>query len=160
MPTTDELAAQIAALQAATPTLEEQLFSMTIPCWGSSTPASSITGSTRLTLMVVPIPLRILSVGISWDYLTIAPSDTVFWTCSLERGSGGLFPDLAVRSTQNTGANANGGISPRVPWTFDAAAWVNTDLAAGDLLTAIWDPTGSPAALKFPQTYTVRYRAL
>jgi hypothetical protein len=160
MPTTDELAAQIAALQAATPTHEDLLASMTIPCWGSSTPSCTITGSTRLTLMVVPIPLRILSVGISLEYQTLAASDTNFWTCALERGSGGSYPDMALRSTQNTGANANGGITARTPWTFDAAAWASTDLAAGDLLTANWYPAGSPAALQFPQTFTIRYRPI
>lgn len=162
MPTTDELAADLAALRDSVPTLEEQLFSTTIPCWGT-TPGGSITTSNRITLLVAPIPLRILSVAISWDYQTLTASDTAYWTCALEHGnnaSGSGFPDLAVRSTQNTGANANGGIASRVPWTFDAAAWASTDIAAGELLTVNWIPTGSPAALQFPQTYTVRYRSL
>lgn len=158
MPTTDELAAQIAAMQAATPTLEELLFSDTIPSWNGNT---TITGSTRFTLLVAPIPLRILSVSISSEYQNLAASDTAYWTCALEHGTNtGGFPDLAVRSTQNTGANANGGIASRVPWTFDAATWVSQDVAAGELLTVLWTPTGSPAALQFPQTYTVRYRPL
>lgn len=160
MPTLDELAAQVAALQESVPTLEDLLFSTTIPCWGSSTPSCTITGSTRLTLMVAPMPVRILSVAMSPEYQTLAASDTAYWTCAIERGFAGSFPDLAIRSTQNTGANANGGLAQRTPWTFDAAAWTDTDLAAGDLLTANWYPTGAVAALGFPHTYTVRYRAL
>lgn len=160
MPSTDELAAQIAALQESTPILEELLFSTTLCCWGSSTPALTITGSTRMTLMVAPIPLRILSVSLSSEYQDLAPSDSSYWTCALEHGSGGSFPDLAVRSTQNTGANANGGISQRSPWTFDAAAWVSTDMVAGELLALNWVPTGGPAPLRFPMTVTVRYRPL
>jgi hypothetical protein len=158
MPTTDELAAQLAALQGSTPTLEELLFSDTIVSWNGGT---TITGSTRFTLLVAPIPLRILSVSISSEYQTLAASDVAYWTCALEHGTGPAgFPDLAVRSTQNTGANANGGITARLPWTFDAAAWLSTDVAAGELLTVNWYPTGSVAALQFPQTYTVRYRSL
>lgn len=160
MPTLDELAAQVAALQDAVPTLEDLLFSTTIPSWGSATPSCTISTSTRLTLMVAPIPVRILSVSFSSEYQTLAASDTSYWTAALERGQGATFPDLAVRTTQATGANANGGISQRSAWTFDAAAWASTDLAAGDLLTVNWYPTGSPAALQLPQTYTVRYRAL
>lgn len=160
MPTTDELATQLASVQDSTPTLEELLFSTTVPCWGS-TPSGTITGSTRLTLMVAPIPLRILSVGISWDYQTLAASDTNYWTCALEHGNATAgFPDLASRSTQSTGANANGGITARMPWTFDAATWASQDVAQGELLTVNWIPTGSVVALQFPQTYTVRYRAL
>lgn len=158
MPTTDELAAQIAALQESVPTLEELLFSDTIVSWNGST---TLTGSTRFTLLVAPIPLRILSVGISSEYQTLAASDTAYWTCALEHGTNaGGFPDLAVRSTQNTGATANGGIASRTPWTFDAATWVSQDIAAGELLTVNWIPTGSVAALQFPQTYTIRYRPI
>lgn len=157
--TLEELEAAFLAAQAATPTLEELLFSDTIVSWNGST---TITGSTRFTLLVAPIPVRILSVAVSSEYQTLAASDTAYWTCALEHGTnaGGGFPDLAVRSTQSTGANANGGISSRVPWTFDAATWVGQDVAAGELLTVNWIPTGSVAALQFPQTYTVRYRPL
>lgn len=158
MPTTDELAAQVAALQEATPTLEELLFSDTIVAWNGNT---TITASTRFTLLVAPIPLRILSLSISSEYQTLAASDTNYWTCALEHGTNAAgFPDLAVRNTQNTGANANGGIAQRTPWTFDAASWASQDVAAGELLTVNWIPTGSVAALQFPQTYTVRYRPL
>jgi len=158
MPTTDELAAQLADLRAVTPTLEELLFSDTIVSWNGST---TITGNTRFTLLVAPIPLRILSVAISSEYQTVPASDTAYWTCALEHGTeAGGFPDLAVRSTQNTGANANGALAKRTPWTFDAATWVSQDVAAGELLTVNWIPTGAVAALQFPQTYTVRYRPL
>lgn len=160
MPSLDELAAQVAALQESVPTLEDLLFSTTIPSWGSTTPACTLTASTRLTLMVAPMPVRILSVALSPEYQTLAASDTAYWTAALERGSGGSFPDLAVRSTQATGPNAGGGLAQRAPWTFDAAAWAGADLAAGDLLTVNWYPTGGVAALQLPQTYTVRYRAL
>lgn len=162
MATTDELAAQIEALTQQIPTLEDLLVSTTIPCWrASGNPATFISGSTALTLLVAPIPLRVLSVALSFEYMNLAASDTNYWRAELNRGSGASFTVFATRSTQNTGANAGGGIAQRRAWTFDAAAWSPSDLNAGDLLRVTFTPVGNPAEpIGLPMTVTIRYRPL
>jgi hypothetical protein len=158
MVTTDELAAQLAELRRQTPTLEELLVTASFQSWKGAT---DLTKPVRFTLLVAPIPVRILSVAVSFEYWTIAASETSYWTGVLEQGDGQAgFPDIAARSTRSTGANANGGITARKAWTWDAAAWSGADLAAGELLTVTWTPTGTPAALSLPALYTIRYRAL
>lgn len=158
MVTTDELAAQLAELRRQTPTLEELLVTASFQSWKGAT---DLTKAVRFTLLVAPIPVRILSVAVSFEYWSIASSETSYWTGVLEQGDGQAgFPDIAARSTRGTGANANGGITARKAWTWDAAAWTGADLAAGELLTVTWTPTGTPAALSLPALYTIRYRAL
>lgn len=158
MPTVDELAARIAVLQKQVPTLEELVCTVGIQSWRG---AAEIKGATRMTLLVAPVPMRILSVAASWEYWNLPVSDTVYWTGVLEKGDGpGGFPDIATRSTRSTGPTANGGVVARKAWTWDAAAWANADLATGQLLTIDWKPTGNPAAMALPMTLTVRYRPL
>lgn len=163
MPTTDELAAQLGELQIQVPTIEDLICTVSIPGWSSSggTLSASLGSSTRFTLMTLNVPVRILSVAVSFEYFSLGASDTSYWTCFLEKGNEAAgFPDIAARSTQNTGANANGAIVKRTPWTFDAAAWGNADVAAGELLAVNWAPTGSVANLEFPVNYTIRYQPL
>jgi hypothetical protein len=158
MITTNELAAQLAALRQQTPTLEELLVTTAFQSWKGAT---ELTTATRFTLLIAPIPVRILSVAVSFEYCSIAASETSYWTGVLEHGDGPAgFPDIAARSTRGTGANANGGITARKAWTWDAATWGRADLAVGELLTVTWTPTGTPAALHLPALYTIRYRAL
>lgn len=163
MPTTDELAAEIATLKTQTPTLEELLTSTTVSCWrAAGAPSTYITGVTALTLLVAPIPLRILSVALSFEYMNLTAHDVNYWKADLNRGDGpGGFTTFATRSTQVTGANANGGIVQREAWTFDAAAWTSSDLSVGDLLRVTFTPFGNPAAdIGLPMTATIRYRPL
>lgn len=158
MITTNELAAQLAALRQQTPTLEELLVTTAFQSWKGAT---EVTVPTRFTLLVAPIPVRILSVAVSFEYWTLASSETSYWTGVLEHGDGPAgFPNIAARSTRGTGADANSGITARKAWTWDAAAWAGADLAAGELLTVTWSPTGEPAPLHLPALYTIRYRAL
>jgi hypothetical protein len=158
MVTTEELAAQLAALRQQTPTFEELLVTASFQSWMGGT---DISVPVRFTLLVAPIPVRILSVAVSFEYWTIASSETSYWTGVLEHGDGPAgFPDIATRSTRSTGPTANGGITARKAWTWDAAAWSGADLATGELLTVTWTPTGSPAPLHHPALYTLRYRAL
>ncbi|GAA3228865.1 hypothetical protein [Actinocorallia longicatena] len=158
MATVEELAAQIAVLREQIPTLEDLLFSVGIQTWDGG---PSVAEGTRFTLMAAPFPLRVLSVAVSFEYFSLAASDTVYWKGVLEKGTGPEgFPDIAARTTRPTGADANGPITARVPWTWDAAAWSDADLAKGQLLTVNWTPVGRPAALRLPALYTVRYRPL
>lgn len=159
MTTIDEVAADLEAVKGATPTVEELLFSTVVPCWNNA--ADKLTSANAMTLLVAPIPLRVLSIALSWEYWNIAASDTTFWTLTAKKGSNATAWDVvATRSTQNTGANANGAVTARKAWTFDAAAWGDADLAAADLLRIDFAPTGSVAALDLPFTCTIRYRPL
>lgn len=152
MTTVDELAAQ-------TPSLEELLTSTLVPCWNG--PIDRLSTANAMTLLVAPIPLRILSVAISWEYWNLAASDTAYWSANLNKGTGPTgFASIATRTTQNTGANANGPVVARKPWTFDAAAWGNADLAAGELLRVTFSPAGTVNDLDMPFTVTTRYRPL
>ena len=157
--THEELEALVLHMQTVTPVMEDLLFSTVIPSWNGNT---DITTSQRMTLMIAPIPVRVLSVALSWDYWSLPSSATDYWTAVLEKGTNPAgFPDIATRTTQNTGATANGPIVARVPWTFDAAEWnEDADMAAGELLTLLWSKTGVPAAMHLPMTATVRYRPL
>ena len=153
MTTVDELAEQV-------PSLEDLLFSAVVPCWNNG--ADKITAATAMTLLVAPIPVRILSVSLSFEYWSLAAWDVAYWKMELNHGDAiAGYTTFATRTTQITGANANGGIVARKAWTFDAAAWGSADLAAGELLRMTVTPVGSPASdFDMPFTATVRYRPL
>lgn len=162
MATVDELAAEVAALKAQTPTLEELLLVSQICCYTYTTPARDITGPVWLTLATAPIPLRILSVTLSFEYWSLPASDANYWQAELARHTvAGGSEVFATRTTQNTGANANGAIVQRKAWSFDAAAWGSADLAVGEGLKLRPSPFGNPASnWRLPMTATIRYRPL
>jgi hypothetical protein len=162
LPTTDELAADLAAVKASTPTIEELIVTTPICCWTSgTTPARDITSAVWITLLTAPIPLRILSVALSFEYWSLAASDTAYWQAELARHDASAFTVFAVRTSQITGPNANGPVTSRQPWTFDAAAWGSADLATGESLTLRPTPIGSPASSwRLPMLATIRYRPL
>lgn len=155
----DLLVDRIAQVEISTPTLEEQMLSLVIDDWQS---AVMVTSPQRMTLLVTPIPVRIISVALAFDYANVAASNTNYWRAVLERSSGnGSFPDIAVKSTQSTGGEANGAIVARRAWTFDSANWnADRDLAKNDILCLNWQEFGTPPGLKLPMTVTVRYAAL
>jgi hypothetical protein len=157
-PTLEELAADLATLKTQVPIHEELLFSTILPCWNNA--VDKLTNANAISLLVAPIPLRVLSCALSFEYWSLAASDSAYWTMTLSRGNTSGYTDIAARSTQNTGANANGGITARKAWTFDAAAWGDAELAAGDLLRLTVAPTGTVAAWDMPVTATIRYRPL
>jgi hypothetical protein len=157
--TPEELAEQV-------PSLEELLFANTVCCWtnSSQTPIRDITGAVWMTLMFAPIPVRILSVTLSWEYWNLAASDTAYWSADLAvRGpsTSGDYDVFATKTTQLTGATANGPVVARQAWSFDSANWTTADLQAGDALMLKPAPVGSPASnWRLPMTATVRYRPL
>ena len=157
--THDELEALVVHMQSVTPVVEELMVSTVITSWGGFI---DLTTAQRMTIMVAPIPVRVLSVDIGFDYWNLPASSTDYWTAVLEKGTNPAgFPDIATRATQNTGANANGPIVARTSWNFDAAEWnEDADMAKGELLCLLWSKTGSPAALHLPMTVTTRYRPL
>lgn len=162
MATADEVQADLDLFMTQVPTLEDQLFVSQICCYTYSAPARDITGPAWLTLATAPIPMRILSVTLSFEYWNLAASDTNYWRAELAvRVLSGASNIFATRTTQSTGANANGPIVARKAWTFDAAAWGPADLLAGESLMLRPSPTGSPASdWRLPMTATVRYRPL
>jgi len=156
-----ELEAVVLQLQETTPTLEEQWFAIGVQGWVDS--AGNITrsvGGHRTTIMVAPVACRILSVVSSFEYFACPASDTDYWSIGLEKGSGTSFPNITTKSTQVTGANANGGIVGRTAWSFDSGNWGNADLAQGQLLALNFTRTGSAPNILYPATHTVRYRPL
>lgn len=160
MTTIDEVAADLATFKTQVPTLEEQLWSTVVPCWNNG--ADKLTSATAMTLLVAPIPLRVLSVALSFEYWNLAAHDSSYWRMTLGKGNAVAgYSDIAVKSTQNTGANANGAIVARKAWTFDSAAWASADMQAGDLLRLTVAPLGNPASdFDMPFTATIRYRPL
>lgn len=161
MLTNDELAAQIAALAADLGVTRTQ-----VPTFEELPPTSirfdkTITGALRLNLLAANRPLCVLGAALGFDYYDLAASDSSYWTFILEHGNDvSGFPDIATRSTQNTGSNANGPIQQRTPWVFDAAAWFNPVVAAGEVLTLNCFPTGGPSSLDFRGVVTVWTRPL
>jgi hypothetical protein len=152
------LTARVAQIEVSTPTLEEQMFSLVIDDWSGNT---TLTSPQRMTLMVAPWPVRILSVDLSFDYGNVTASNTNYWRAVLEKSEvGGAFPDITAKSTQATGGEANGSIIARRCWSFDSANWGNADIAKGQLLSLYWQEVGVPPALKLPMAVTVRYAAL
>lgn len=160
------LTGRVTTIEQSTPTLEELLSSTVICCWNG---ASVVSSGFRMTLMTAPFPCRILGLGLSFEYTTLASgqpvvvgSNTNYWRAVLERGKpNGSFPDMAAKSTQLTGAETNGPILTRRTWSFDSANWNgDRDLNKDDLLCLNWQETGSPTPLRFPMVATVRYAPL
>lgn len=153
----DEVDADLQTLKTQVPTLEGLTQSVAFQTWTvGSAIVRTMTSSFRQCLFIAPVPCRVLSVAFAFEYFSIDASDTSYWQAGLEIGPSATWPDLALRTTQNTGPNANGPIAARTAWTFDAAAWQPSDLAAGQILACTWSPVGSPAALRFPMLATLR----
>jgi hypothetical protein len=153
---------RVSALEVSTPTVEELMFSTTIPEWNGLTVFSS---GPRMTLFCAPGPVQILGVDISIEYSTISgaaaivSSNVNYWRLVLERGlPSGSFPDMAAKTTQISGAEAGGAIYTRKTWSFDSANWnEDRDLDKGDLLCLLWQKFGDPTDVRLPMTVTVRY---
>lgn len=160
MMTNEELEADLNLLRTQVPTLEEQLFSVVVPCWNNT--SDKISGATAMTLLIAPIPLRILSAVCSWDYWNLPAHEANYWKADLNRGTGpDGFTSIAIKTTQTTGALAGGAVTARKAWPLDSANWGGADLAAGDLLRLTASPIGSPASdWDLPMTVTIRYRPL
>lgn len=157
------LTGRVTVVENSTPVLEELWFSVGLPSWNGS---NTISGATRMTLMSAPLPCQVQAVNLSFEYTTLAPgqpvvpgSNTNYWRAVLERGkSDGSFPDMAAKTTQLTGAEANGSIHTRKTWSFDSTNWnADRDLAKGDLLCLNWQEVGTPTPIRLPMVATVRY---
>lgn len=154
----DDVQANLDQLKTEIPTLEEQMFSTCLATWNGD---QYVNYDFIATLLIAPIRMRLLSLAMAWDYYNLPVSDTNYWRLRARIGdNSGTYKYVAARSTQKTGAETNGGITARVAWTFDAAAWGNADMEPGDLLQLHCTQGGTPAQMRFPATITARYAAL
>jgi hypothetical protein len=163
MTTIDDVNADLQTFKTQVPTLEGLSQSLNFQTWTvGAAIVRSMTAGFRQCLYISPgISSRVLYVGLVFDYTTIAVSDTSYWKADLQIGSGGTWTTITSKTTQNTGALANGGVTARVPWTFESANWTGSDMVPGQVLAINWSAVGSPAdPLKFPMTVTIRTREL
>lgn len=152
------LAAEVADLKTKTPTLEEMVFEQCLPRFNGS---DQITGTPAWSFFVAPIKCRVLSVAFFWEYLNVGGGNANYWRLTLQKGNDLVgWADVAQRSTQTTGAIANGGIDNRVAWTFDAATWSDATLLPGHAMRVSFAPFGNiatTAPITFPVTVAGRY---
>jgi hypothetical protein len=126
------------------------------------------TGDTSVPLFAAPYPMLVNRlVLVTWAGAAIALSDTSYWRVVLRKQpiAGGAAVDIAYKTTR---ATASGGTpnypagqvwTPRVPWTFDTAAFgAGAQLAAGDILYLATLPVGTPGAIAGAITANVGYR--
>lgn len=154
--------AEILGLQAQSASIEDLFHTVTLQTqngtWTNSADESS-------PLMAAPFPLTITSISLLWwKGAAIALSDTSFWRIVVrKRMLSGATPDVAKKTTRLT-ADATypaGQVwTPRVPWTFDSAAFVGATLQAGETLYLATLPVGTPTAISGPLTATIGYRPL
>lgn len=163
---------EVTTLQTQIPTREELFFSAYIPArvttagnlLASQTggdagkdPGTAV-GGAIISIMTAPYNVRLLSVSLSWEYWSIDADDTQFWEIAAIRIDGGTgeWEPVAVRTTQASGAYANGGINPRRPWEFGGADF-GSGFASGDLFGIAIAPHGGVKDLNFGFTATVGY---
>lgn len=156
----DTVNADLQDLKTKVPTLEEQIFTAAHVGWPttSNTVTNKVTWEHQGTLLIAEFPMKILSLSTVAEWWDCAASDTDYWQATVLALSPASWSTLAIRSTQITGANANGGVTRRVAWDFKAAPWADIVLNAGDLLAILWTPVGSPGPKILPATYSGRYR--
>ncbi|MGP5484852.1 hypothetical protein ACTXMZ_17950 [Brachybacterium alimentarium] len=106
------------------------------------------------TLFVAPFPMRITSVAMVFDTLTLEASSSKHLAVTLRKfNNGGTV--MVQRSS------ADGGIKPRVPWLFDSGTWDNdaSHLDVGDMVNIGFTTTGNSTSLaKFPASITLGYQ--
>jgi hypothetical protein len=150
--TADDLATQV-------PSIEELWAVCEVSCLtvGGISAVSRASGFRKTVWVGGAAPVAILGLYLAFEYWSQPASDSAYWTFRADIGAGGSYVACAQRSTRNTGPDANGAITARVPWTFDAAAWGPSIVTAGQIMTLnIW-PTGTPPAILLPMSVGVRY---
>lgn len=150
--TPEELATQV-------PSLEELWAVSEVSCLtvGPNLAVSRTSGFRKTIWVGGAAPVKILGLYLSFDYWSLPASDSAYWCFSADIGAGGSHSPCAKRCTRITGADANGGIVARTPWTFDGAAWGDSTLSAGQILSLNISPVGAVAAITFPMTVGIRY---
>lgn len=156
--TPEDVQTNLDTLKTQVPTIEEQIFSTCLATWNGD---QMLSYSFIASIMVAPIAMRILSVGLVWDYFNQGVSDADYWKVTIRKGDNASgYADVATRATTNTGEISNGPIVARKAWTFDAAAWNDASLQPGNLLQLYFWRQGAPTDMRMPLTATVRYMPL
>jgi hypothetical protein len=164
-PTLDSVNADLQGFKTQVPSLEGLLTTVPITSWNGpgAAPSSVCHWSYTTPLLSADVPLTVLSVSAVFNAWSLPVSDTAYWTAALEVGSNlAGWTVVAARSTQNTGANTNGPILARTPWTFNAATGGPWQVPQGQLLAINWSPVpenapSSPPDMRLPLLYTIRY---
>lgn len=163
--TIDEVDADLQQTKASVPTLEGQLTTIPVTCWESSgaAPSSLCHWAYRTPLLAADIPLSVLGLSAVFNAWSLAVSDTAYWRADLQVGTDAIgWTTVATRSTQATGAYANGAIASRQIWSLAAATGPLISVPLGQIFAITWTPTpentsGSPADMRLPVLYTLRY---
>lgn len=108
-----------------------------------------LNASATMSVWAVTYACRVEAARFSFEFFTLAASDTNYWEVDVARIRAGVATRIAVKHTKVTGGE---GITARTPWSFagipfDPAAGL---LAPGDLLVVRVNRVGAPADLRLP----------
>lgn len=151
------LKTQLDAVQSTVPTIDELVQTVVISTWGTA--GSTVeNGPVTHTVWIAPFDCSITWAAMSFDYWTLAESDSNYWQFQFTRGRGADRANIVSKTTMSTGSGGEG-ITARTFWGFSGFVW-DTNAAkmqAGDLLLLRTAKTGSPADVQLPMTVTFRY---
>lgn len=150
--------ADLAAYQIQTPTLEELVSDTVIDTQPvNNVPVTTVGINILRTIRVAPIPMRVLSVGLAWEYWALPANDVDYWEMQVVRvDAAGVLQTIGTRTTQAIGANANQGITSRKAWTFNALTLSATVIGAGEIVAVYALRRGAPPNMLLPLTVTMR----
>jgi len=121
---------------------------------------ATISGLTSGPLFVAPFNMALTNLAlVEWSAVGVDASDTNYWSAILKILSTDnvTYRTVATKTTKVTGGQA---ISNRKNWTFDTSAFVNQNVAPGEIVVLTFSPTGTPAAITGPVMVTTGYRPL
>ncbi len=108
-------------------------------------------GATQaVPVMIAKFPLKITAASLvsmnNEGGVSVAVSDTNYWTVTIRRFRAGSSVNVVTKSTQATGGAA---IPNRQDWSFDTSTWDNTNATCqvGDVIDLGFFVTGNPTDL-------------
>ena len=167
--------------QASTPTLEELVMAggfdtingqrgySNVTTWPKSADPQPIGDAFKLGLFVAPFQMKINSCDLAWEYWDLAASDTNYWSLQIQVLEGSTTTVLATRNTTATaGVDSGGSINNRVPYSFDAASWVDHTITKGGIIQLQATPSKTKTSsgtnwvqscypFGSPMSWTIRY---
>lgn len=138
-----------------TPTKEELLFT-----WNSGMEKGTTFDVPTWVVMVAPFDMELLSASFVWDnssnFNGIPASDTDYYQVNLRD----VQSTLVLQTTQATGTDSGGGITPWEDWNFDGRVWSSRSISKGRALRITTAKSGNPPKLGGEFSLTVRYKRL
>lgn len=115
--------------------------------------AASSGGFTEV-LFAAPFDMEILSLDLAGSHGSVPASTADYWSYTLVRvpADGSAVEDMIVKTTEEDP------LSSYECWTFDGQAWLQRNLAKGDVVRFNLRPSGNPSDWPREHTLTVRYR--